>query len=119
MTGFCKSCNVKHFRLLLVSVYSSQSGEHLFQQLFSQCKGKDALLAAVPGSNTYNLQVLAKCLNGMRKANLHSLTPFTLQTADHMQMAHVQILTPIHGGVKDVHRHLSAIWLHKCMNPHL
>lgn len=65
MTGFYKSCNVNHFRLLLYSVYSIQSGEHLFQQLFSQCKGKGALLAAVPGSNTYNLQVLAKCLNGM------------------------------------------------------
>lgn len=65
MTGFCRSCNVKHFTLFLVSVYSIQSRKHLFQQLLSQCKGKGTILAAVPGSNTYNLRVLVKCLNRM------------------------------------------------------
>lgn len=70
VSGFCKSWNAKHFRLSLVSVYSIQSREHLlFQQLLSWCQGKGTLLAAVPGSNTYNLQILGKSLNRVRQKN--------------------------------------------------
>lgn len=79
---------------------------------------KGSLLAALPDSDTSNLQVLGKSLNRMSLENKCAWFKLHLHLK-YLQTVHMQILTPVHQEVKDVWRHLSAIWLHKCRNPQL